>query len=410
MRPIVVATVILTVVAAYYVYRPLPNTLSDRWKFMFLDAIFRGFTRLGNLAYELGLSQDVFILNHLMSRFGMLNPQSSESVRVTDTTFAGLPARVFESTSKGEGHHLKRGVVYFHGGGWTLGSGKMQPYDLQCRMMAEKLDAVIVSVDYRLAPEARFPTQFNDALQASKQILKMEVLAQYMIDPYRVAVSGDSAGGNLAAAVAQQMAMDETVPIKFKVQALIYPALQALDFNTPSYQQNGNIPILYRPHMALFWLRYLNGDERLIPSLLVNNHTSLDQGHAAAEARAKVDWTHLLPTAFHKDYKLVAPAHGTPGLIEELPGLLDVRAAPLLAEREVLKAVPPAYILTCEHDVLRDDGLMYWQRLEEAGVAVTHDYYEDGFHGCMFFAFGPTRFSVGVRSLQNYIQWLDKNL
>ncbi|XP_076868313.1 neutral cholesterol ester hydrolase 1-like isoform X2 [Brachyhypopomus gauderio] len=286
----------------------------------------------------------------------------------------------------------------------------MRSYDLLCRRMAEELDAVVISVDYRLAPDARFPEQYNDALGACKHILKAEVLALFSVDPERVAVSGDSAGGNLAAAVAQQLAVDTSVSVRLKAQALVYPVLQALDFNTPSYQQNGNVPILYRPLMAHFWLEYLDGDHSLVPSLLANSHMALGQNQEAEEARVKVNWTRLLPPAFHKHYKPVVPWRGTPHLLDQMPGLLDVRAAPLLAEGAVLKKVPPTYILTCEHDVLRDDGLMYGRRLEEAGVAVTTDHYEDGFHGCMVFAFWPVCFSVGRRSLRNYIDWLEQNL
>ncbi len=206
------------------------------------------------------------------------------------------------------------------------------------------------------------------------------------------------------------MALDNSAPIKFKVQALVYPALQALDFNTPSYQQNGHIPILYRPSMARFWLEYLNGEQKLVPALLANKHTALDQGQEIAAAKARTNWTKLLPVAFQKNYKPVVQLLGDSTLLEKLPGLLDVRAAPLLADIKVLNAVPPAYIMTCEHDVLRDDGLMYATRLKEAGVDVTVDHVEDGFHGCLSFAFGPFAFSVGKRSLGNYIHWLKENL
>ena len=206
------------------------------------------------------------------------------------------------------------------------------------------------------------------------------------------------------------MAAENKTSTKFKVQALIYPVLQALDFNTPSYQQNGNTPILYRSVMARFWLEYLNGNTSLVPLLLANNHTALDRTGVPEAARAKVDWTRLLPQSFQKDFHRVSPAQGSAQVVEELPALLDVRAAPLLAEEEVLRAVPPAYIMTCEHDVLRDDGLMYAQRLEEAGVAVTRDHYEDGFHGCMVFSFWPAKFTVGTRSMWNYIRWLQEHL
>lgn len=207
-----------------------------------------------------------------------------------------------------------------------------------------------------------------------------------------------------------QLATDSSILIRFKVQALIYPVLQALDFNTPSYQQNGDVPILYRSLMVRFWLEYLNGDRNLVPALLLNNHTALDQNRDTGSAREKLNWTRLLAPRFTKNYKPVVPLHGSQQILQQLPSLLDVRANPLLADIEVLRVVPPAYIMTCEHDVLRDDGLMYARRLEEAGVPVTSDHYEQGFHGIMMFGFFPCCFSVGLQSQRNYITWLQHNL
>ncbi|XP_064188719.1 neutral cholesterol ester hydrolase 1-like [Anguilla rostrata] len=407
MKRVFTVACLLTAVA-YYVYIPLPSTISEPWKLMLLDATFRSAIRLGNLVHDLGLTHHIHVLNFAVNHFEMQAPESSKGVRVQDMSFSGVQVRLFESTRAEEGQ-LKRGVVYLHGGGWALGSARMRSYDFLCRKMAEELNAVIVSVDYRLAPDAHFPKQYDDALQASRHFLTPEVLARFSVDPNRVAVSGDSAGGNLAAAVAQELAMDNTTPIKFKLQALIYPVLQALDFNTPSYQQNRNIPILYRPLMAKFWLEYLDGDPSFIQAMLANNHSALDQNQAAL-GRAKLNWTLLLPPAVKRHYKPVVQTRGTARIIEEIPGLLDVRAAPLLAERDVLSRTPRAYILTCEHDVLRDDGLMYGRRLQEAGVTVTNDHYEDGFHGCMIFAFWPAYFSVGQRTVKNYIHWLEQNL
>ncbi|KAK6478640.1 neutral cholesterol ester hydrolase 1-like isoform X1 [Huso huso] len=408
MKSTLCVVVFCSVLAAYYIYIPLPHTISEPWKLMMLDATFRGVQHLGNLAHSLGLSHHIKVLNFAVTFFGMLSPTSSEGVRVTDTVFDGVQVRVFEAT-RGSNSELKRSVVYIHGGGWSLGSARMQSYDYLCRKMAEDLNAVVVSVDYRLAPEVHFPEQYNDAYLATKQFLLPEVLAEYSVDPNRVAVSGDSAGGNLAAAVSQQLALDSSVTNKPKLQSLIYPVLQALDFNTPSYQQNRDVPILYRPLMIKFWLEYLNGDPSFIHSLLVNNHTSLDLSQVAT-SREKVNWTLLLPSTLKKHYKPVVQATGTPKVIQEVPALLDVRAAPLIADEDVLKLLPQTYVLTCEHDVLRDDGIMYARRLEQAGIRVTHDHYEDGFHGCMIFGIWPTYFSVGIRTMHNYIKWLDQNL
>ncbi|XP_010888412.2 neutral cholesterol ester hydrolase 1 isoform X2 [Esox lucius] len=285
----------------------------------------------------------------------------------------------------------------------------MRSYDLLCRKMAEELDAVIVSVDYRLAPEAVFPDQFHDALTASQAFLSPEVLQSYRIDPARVGVSGDSAGGNLAAAVAQQISADDSMSVKFRVQALIYPVLQALDFNTPSYQQNHNVPILHRHLMARFWLLYLGADPSLLPHIL-SSPSSLLHPSILPAIRSHLNWTALIPTKHQKHYRPIATETGSREVTQEVPGLVDVRAAPLLAEQGVLGRTPQAYVMTCEFDVLRDDGLMYARRLQDAGVRVTSDHYDDGFHGCMAFAFWPFRFSVGQRSLGSYIHWLDHNL
>ncbi|XP_070709158.1 neutral cholesterol ester hydrolase 1-like [Pempheris klunzingeri] len=402
-----VAGAVLLSAAAYYVYLPLPSGVSEPWKLMLLDALFRSFMQASDVAHALGVCHRVHLLNQVVSWVEVIEARSCPAVHVTDSTLGGVPARVFRP--KG-GKQLKRGVLYFHGGGWALGSGRMRSYDLLCRKMAEELDSVVMSVDYRLAPEAVFPHQYHDALAASRAFLSSQVLERYGIDPERVCVSGDSAGGNLAAAVAQELSSDDSLTVRFKAQALIYPVLQALDFYTPSYQQNRAVPILYRPVMARFWLQYLGADASLEPLLLANNHSSLDQPAISADTRSKLNWTALLPAERRKHFRPVLKETGSPGVMGEVPALMDVRAAPLLAEQGVLGRTPTAYVMTCEFDVLRDDGLMYVRRLRDAGVTVTSDHYEGGFHGCMVFAFLPMMSSVGQRSMNNYIHWLDQNL
>uniref|UniRef100_A0A1A7WRM2 Neutral cholesterol ester hydrolase 1 n=2 Tax=Iconisemion striatum TaxID=60296 RepID=A0A1A7WRM2_9TELE len=402
-----VAGAVMLAAAAYYVYLPLPSGVSEPWKLMLLDALFRSFMQASDVAHTLGFCHRVHLLNQVVSWVEEIEARSCASVHVTDSTLGGVPTRVFQP--KG-GRKLKRGVIYFHGGGWALASGKMRSYDLLCRKMSEDLDAVIVSVDYRLAPDAVFPDQYHDALAASRAFLSAEVLQRYSIDPERVCVSGDSAGGNLAAAVAQKFGSDGSLEVKFKVQALIYPVLQALDFYTPSYQQNQAVPILYRPYMARFWLQYLGADAALEPLLLANNHSSLDQPAIGSVTRSRLNWTALLPAERRKHFQPVVKEKGSPSVVSTVPGLTDVRAAPLLAEQGVLGKTPKAYVMTCEFDVLRDDGLMYARRLQDAGVEVTSDHYEDGFHGCMVFANLPMMSSVGRRSMDGYIRWLDQNL
>ncbi|XP_034023623.1 neutral cholesterol ester hydrolase 1-like [Thalassophryne amazonica] len=406
MRLLWAGAVLLSAVA-YYVYLPLPSGVSEPWKLMLLDALFRSFMGASDVAHALGMCHRVHMLNWVVSLVEVIDARSCSAVHVSDTTLGGVPTRVFKP--KG-GSRLKRGVIYFHGGGWALGSGRMRSYDLLCRKMAQDLDAVIMSVDYRLAPEAVFPDQYHDSLAASRAFVSPSVLEHYGIDPQRLCVSGDSAGGNLAAAVAQEFGSDDSLTVKFKAQALIYPVLQALDFATPSYQQNQAVPILYRPVMARYWLMYLGANSSLEPLLLANNHSSQDQTAISAHTRSKVDWTTLLPEQHKKHFQPVFKETGSVGVVSDVPGLTDVRAAPLLAEQGVLSRTPKAYVMTCEFDVLRDDGLMYARRLLDAGVAVTSDHYDDGFHGCMVFAFLPVMSSVGWRSMNNFIHWLDQNV
>ncbi|XP_006890409.1 PREDICTED: neutral cholesterol ester hydrolase 1 isoform X2 [Elephantulus edwardii] len=408
MRSSCVLLAALVALAAYYVYIPLPGSIADPWRLMLLDATFRGAQQVSHLIHSLGLTHHLLALNFIIVSFGKKSAWSSPRVKVTDTDFDGVEVRVFEGAAK-PGEPLRRSVLYMHGGGWALASARISYYDALCTAMAEELNAVIVSIEYRLVPRVYFPEQIHDVVRATKHFLQPEVLQKYSVDPGRIAVSGDSAGGNLAAALVQQFSQDVNLRNKIKLQALIYPVLQALDFNTPSYQQNANTPILPQSVMVKYWVYYFKGNCDFVQAMMVNNHTSLDVQEAAS-LRALLNWTALLPASMTKDYKPVWPPTGDARIIRELPQLLDVRSAPLLAAHEVLQHLPKTYILTCEHDVLRDDGIMYAKRLENAGVEVTLDHFEDGFHGCMIFTSWPTNFSVGIRTRNSYIKWLDQNL
>nr|XP_044986181.1 neutral cholesterol ester hydrolase 1 isoform X2 [Jaculus jaculus] len=408
MRSSCVVLAALLALLAYYVYIPLPRSISDPWKLMLLDAVFRSAQQVSNTIHYLGLTHHLIALNFLIVSFGKKNAYSTAKVKVADTNFDGVEVRVFEGSPKPD-EQLRRAVVYIHGGGWALASARISHYDDLCTAVAEELNAVIVSIEYRLVPRAYFPEQVYDVIRATKYFLQPEVLQKYKVDPDRVAISGDSAGGNLAAVLGQQFTYDDSLRNKLKVQALIYPVLQALDFNTPSYQQNKNSPILPRHVMVKYWVDYFKGNYDFVEALIVNNHTSLDV-ERATELRALLNWTSLLPESITKNYKPVVQTKGDTRIVQEIPQLLDAASSPLIADEEVLQRLPKTYILTCEHDVLRDEGIMYAKRLESAGVEVTLDHFADGFHGCMIFTSWPTNFSVGIRTRDSYIKWLNQNL
>ncbi|XP_057207732.1 arylacetamide deacetylase-like [Triplophysa rosa] len=263
---------------------------------------------------------------------------------------------------------------------------------------------------YRLAPAYHFPIPFEDVYGVVKYFLDVDVLRSYHINPERIAVSGDSAGGNLAAAVAQQLQQDSRNNVHLKVQALIYPVLQALDLNTPSYQQNQHMPILSRTLMIRFWSEYFTSDKSFFRAMMTNTHNNPE----SAALLKFVNWSSYLPDSFRQTYNYSAP----PVAIGKNPvhsfasyrWLIDPRASPLLVPDTTLRLLPKTYVLTCEYDVLRDDGLMYVMRLRNAGVDVTHEHYPGGFHGALMFTVWPSDFEIGRRMIDNYVTWLKQNL
>lgn len=200
--------------------------------------------------------------------------------------------------------------------------------------------------------------------------------------------------------------------MKLKAQALIYPVLQALDLNTPSYQQNQDMPLLPRTLMVRFWSEYFTSDKALFRAMMANTHNSPE----SSTLLKFVNWSVFLPETYHRKYNYSAPVVAQ-GISEEAAGMdkpsrsfADPRASPLLVPDTDLRSLPKAYILTCEYDVLRDDGIMYATRLRAAGVEVTHEHYDTGFHGAVMFTVWPTDFLIARRMTDNYVKWLKENL
>ncbi|XP_071422479.1 arylacetamide deacetylase [Pithys albifrons albifrons] len=394
---------LLPALLAYYIYSPLPAELAEPCTVMLFSAAFRAVGHLAEALDMLGLMHYMEGMR-LITVFEMVPVMSDENVTVTDTTFSNVPVHLYLPRRAPAG--LRRAMVYFHGGGWCLGDAGMKIYDHMSRRVSNELDAVVVSVNYRLAPEHRFPIPFEDAFSVTKFFLQSRVLSQYGVDPARVCVAGDSAGGNLAAAVAQQLLEDPEVTTRLKAQVLLYPALQALDLDLPSYRDNDNKPLLPRALMVRFWSEYFTSDPSLREAMASNRHVPAESAHLFQF----VNWSRLLPEEMRKAHVYRVPSHGSAALARRFPGLLDPRASPLLVSDARLRRLPLTYILTCEHDVLRDDGVMYARRLWAAGVSVTHHHAPDAFHGALMFLSWPLDLAVGHRLFHRYVQWLDENL
>jgi acetyl esterase len=222
-------------------------------------------------------------------------------------------------------------VVYYHGGGFVIGN--IAGWDSVLRLLANDSGCAIVSVDYRLAPENKFPAAVDDAYAALEWVAREA--ATLGVDPNRIAVAGDSAGGNLAAVVTL-LARDRSGP-RLAFQLLVYPATdQATNRSRyASYQQYGDGYFLTKELMTWFNDQYASPDTR-------------------------GDW----------------------------------RMQPLYADS--LRGLPPAHVIVAECDPLADEGAAYAQRLRAEGVSVTFVSYPGMIHG--FFTF-PAVLDAGRRAI-----------
>ena len=265
-----------------------------------------------------GEEADPFSLPHTVIREGFAAmPSSAEGpevstveMREVDGPAGKIPVRIYTPAGKAP----RPGIVFFHGGGFVVCD--LDSHDATCRELANGADCVVVSVDYRLAPEAKFPAAPEDCYAATQWVSREA--EQLGIDPARIAVAGDSAGGNLAAVVAM-MSRDRGGP-SLVHQLLIYPVTDNR-FDTTSYKDNGSGYFLSANMMRWFWHHYLDSE-----------------------------------------------ADGDNPL-----------ASPLRARD--LSDLPSATVLTAEYDPLRDEGRAYAKRLQEAGVATAHTNYPGVFHG-----------------------------
>jgi acetyl esterase len=217
-------------------------------------AVFKAFQEAGRPPYETVSPAEAREL-YLKGRF-VSNPEPPELASVEPLTIpspaGSIPARIYTPTRLRKLNGLAPGLVFFHGGGWVIGD--LDSHDVVCRKLADEGELMVVSVDYRLAPEHKFPAAVDDAIASTKWIADNS--RQLGIDASRLMVGGDSAGGNLAAVVAIS-ARDGNGP-DIAGQVLIYPALD-FAMTHPSHREPETSILL--THSVILWFRdhYLSG-------------------------------------------------------------------------------------------------------------------------------------------------------
>ena len=200
------------------------------------------------------------------------------------------------------------------------------------------------------------------------------------------------------------MQNDLEIKHKIKAQALLYPTLQIIDSYLPSLRESENGIFITREIAIKLLSLYLSEDETLPEAMRRNQYMTVESRHLFKF----VNWSILLPKKYRKDHVYTEPILGRTNY--SLPALTDVRVSPLLASDSQLENLPLTYVLTCQYDILRDDGLMYVSRLQNVGVQVTHDHIEDGFHGALSYMTPPLYLHLSARIRDMYIGWLDNNL
>jgi acetyl esterase len=241
-------------------------------------------------------------------------PQVAAVRELTATTPQGdIPLRLYRPLGS-DATTVLPVLVYYHGGGWVIGD--LDTHDTLCRELANAAGCAVVAVDYRMGPEHRFPAAVDDVLAATRWVRAQA--GALRLDPGRLAVGGDSAGGNLAAVVA--LAARDAGDLPIALQLLIYPATD-MRRGHPSHTTNGDGYVLTRDTLAYF-----------------------------------------------HDHYIADPAHD-----------LDWRASPLL--HTDLAGLPPALVITAGYDPLRDEGLDYARALTEAGNRATCVCFERQIHG-----------------------------
>nr|XP_042708747.1 arylacetamide deacetylase-like 4 [Chrysemys picta bellii] len=349
----------------------------------------------GRILEKLGICKEVYLIRTFL--YGIPPWKDNANLFIEDLKFAKVSVRVYHPKVPSAGR--RRGVLYLHGGVGQIGSIGM--YERVCRFIARRSNSVVVCVGYRLAPEHPYPTQFLDCLTATVHF--MTTAEDYGVDPTRIIICGDSSGGTLAAAVCQTLVSRTDLP-KARAQILLYPFLQAVDFNLPSYQQNGSVPLLLKKRTITLGMQYLNQDLSLMKGILEGSHVPEDLKLKFSKWLSPDN----IPMEFKiRGYKPSASATYSEELYTLAKPVFETTFSPLLAEDAIVRQLPETFILTCEYDVVRDDGLLYKKRLEDNGIPVTWYHLEDGFHGALFLIdYGYISFPCGKRAMKNVVNFI----
>ncbi|CAF1281353.1 unnamed protein product, partial [Didymodactylos carnosus] len=319
---------------------------------------------------------------------------------IYDVAVNNVSMRIYQPLEYGP-EDLMPAIIHFHGGGFMVGC--RETYDVVTYTIANQTRALVLSVEYRRVPEHGFPSALNDCMTIAYEIFRQPL--KYQIDINRIALAGDSAGGNLALVITQYLLRDGYKP---KLTCLMYPALQFLDFTLPSYQQYLPKDILgvINEEDFLYVISQLSGRVLVTRDILRNNHTSIIHKQ---RLYPYLNPQKYLPKQYQQNLKPLI-FDENPLMTKTLEYLITPDISPLLVSDDELKKLPPILLFTTEFDILRDEGFIFAERLKHLNKSLYHYHFKGSFHGAHILLHGPLKFDFAWTMIGKTTDAIKKNL
>ncbi|XP_031232844.1 arylacetamide deacetylase-like 4 isoform X2 [Mastomys coucha] len=357
----------------------IPPALKHPAKLRVLHCMFLYVLTLGNILEKLRICTMPRFLRFFQNIFPI---RKNPNVLVTDIRLGTVPVRLFKP--KKVSSNYRRDT--YHG---------------LCSFLAHETDSLVLLVGYRKLPDYHHPVLVNDCLNATIYFLKN--LESFGVDSSQVVLCGDSIGGWAVATITQILNSIPNLP-QIQTQVLICPILNFISFQLPSHQQSKNVPFLTRDILLKWTCKYLAIDISWRHAMSAGAVIPLDKWK---KYRKWLSYDNVPRRFWSQDTqpKVLGPFNEAAYL--ETKQVWSVEISSLLADDRIIAQLPKTFLVSCEHDILRDDSLLYKKRLEDQGIPVSWCHVEDGFHACInFFDKQPFSFPCSMKIVNAVVSYI----
>lgn len=344
-----------------------------------------------------------------------LDLTSHPKIQKTFTQINGVNVTTFKPISSLEANNLPI-FIFYHGGGFVV--GRTNWYHDSLNQLSLRLNALVISVDYRLSPEHPYPKPTEDCYAVTKYVLES---ASEFGNTDKVIIGGDSAGGNAVAVISLRLKKEK---IKLpRLQVLIYPWIQMYNFRTASSKKYYSE---FLERFALWYLGFTDSKllDELAPLLTTNEVSTLIKDIKLKDKIISSVDSNLVPEKYKKNYDYYDnynvknqfpetsdhPILKNSDISEKLKLLFTPEISPNIADIEELEGLPEAYFILTEHDMNKDSCFIFAERLREAKNKVEIKYYENAFHGMFQMINERDGFNVSREMLTDLVNYIQKNI